>query len=83
MIKKYQKKPFRVEAMQLLSGSKQDLLDWLGSACYSHVQGELKVVVITPTGTQLAVDGSFIVLELLGFYVLAPETFANLYEEIK
>lgn len=84
-VKKYRKKPFVVEAMQLTAGNLNAVAEWCGADIgYTFGARTPNVLDIhTPEGAMPAYIGDFIIKGVHGeFYLCKPNFFAATYEEV-
>lgn len=89
MAQKFRRKPVIVEAVRWDGSSRMagSVIDWIGRAGRSARTdvlngGHEAIFIETPEGAMFARGGDWIVKDVKGdFYPVAPDTFAETYEE--
>jgi hypothetical protein len=94
-MKKYQKKPVIIEAIQYTYPATQDLKNWMGAsvgteskARHMYAKGELEIVGLEDGHDSrckhIATEGDYIIKGIKGeFYACKPEIFIACYQKIQ
>lgn len=77
------KRPVEVQAIQLLEGSFEECVEWLGAACNGHNKPNEYIVIRTLEGLMTARYGDWIMRGVAGeFYPCADRIFQKTYDVV-